>query len=193
MLAGGDEAEESTVTQVRISAEARSDFGKGASRRIRRDGRVPAVIYGEGSELIHVSLPAHDLELALRKPRVVLEVQAPSGAKITKPRDVQRDPVRLTLEHIDLVVITEAEAKERAAIADAIHAAEEAALEAGIDPAAAVVAVEEAIAHGEDPEHAAEHAVTDAEAKAEEYTEANKAAEAAEAAEEEAGGGAAEA
>jgi large subunit ribosomal protein L25 len=167
------------VTQVSISAQARSDFGKGASRRLRRSGRIPAVIYGQGADLMHVSLPGHDLELALRKPRVVLEVQTPSGVRLTKPRDVQRDPVRLFIEHVDLVVITQQEATERAAIAEAIHAAEEAAVEAGIDPATAVAALEDAIAHGEDPGHAAEHAVTDAEAKAEEYSDANRAAEAA--------------
>jgi len=165
------------MTQVSITAEARSDFGKGASRRLRRAGRIPAVIYGHGADLMHVSLPGHDLELALRKPRVVLEVQTPEGVRLTKPRDVQRDPVRLYLEHVDLVVISTAEATQRAAIADAIHAAEEAAAEAGIDPATAVAALEDAIAHGEDPGHAAEHAVTDAEAKAEEYTDANRAAE----------------
>ncbi|MFM8897157.1 MAG: 50S ribosomal protein L25 [Actinomycetales bacterium] len=171
------------MSQVSITAESRSDFGKGAARRLRRAGRIPAVIYGHGAELVHVSLPGHELELALRKPRVVLVVQTPDGTRLTKPRDVQRDPVRLFIEHVDLVVITEGEATERAAIADAIHAAEEAAAEAGIDPATAVAALEDAIAHGEDPEHAAEHAVTDAEAKAEEYSDANRAAEAAAAAE----------
>lgn len=171
------------MTQVSIPAESRTDFGKGASRRLRRSGRIPAVIYGEASELMHVSLPGHDLELALRKPRVVLEVQTPSGTRLTKPRDVQRDPVRLTLEHVDLVVITAAEAADRASFAQAVQEAEAAAVEAGIDPAAAVAAMEDAIAHGEDPSAAAEHAVSDAEAKADEYTEANKATEASEAAE----------
>ncbi len=179
-VAAGEPAEEKVdVNQVSITAESRSDFGKGASRRLRRAGRIPAVIYGGGAELIHISLPAHELEFALRKSRVVLSVQTPGGVRLTKPRDVQRDPVRLYLEHVDLVVITQGEADERAAIADAIHAAEEAAVEAGIDPATAVAALEDAIAHGEDPGHAAEHAVTDAEAKAEEYSDANRAAEAA--------------
>ena len=167
------------MTQISIEAQPRSDFGKGASRRLRRTGRIPAVIYGHGAELMHISLPGHDLELALRKARVVLAVQTAAGVRLTKPRDVQRDPVRQILEHVDLVVITEAEASQRAAIADAIQAAEDAAVEAGMDPAQAVAALEEAISHGEDPGHAAEHAVTDAEAKAEEYSDANRAAEAA--------------
>lgn len=169
------------MTQVSIAAQARTDFGKGASRRLRRAGHIPAVIYGGGSAVEHVALPAHELELALRGPRVVLEVHAPSGVHVVKPRDVQREPVRRFLEHIDLVVIGKEEASERAAIAEAIHSAEEAALEAGMDPAAAAAAVEEALAEGQSPADAADHALADAEAKAEEYSEEYRAAAAAEA------------
>jgi len=178
------------VTTVALSATARSDFGKGAARRIRRDGNIPAVIYGEGDLLVHVAISTHDLDLALRQPRVVLSVTVDGATHLVKPRDIQRDPVRRTLEHIDLVVIDKAEAQERAAMAEAIAVATEAAEEAGLDAAAAVQALEEAVALGEDPAAAAEHAVADAEHKAEEYAEANaaeaaatEAAEAAEAAE----------
>lgn len=161
------------MTTVALTAVSRSDFGKGAARRIRRDGNIPAVIYGEGSELLHVALPTHDLDLALRKPRVVMSVTVDGSTHLVKPRDVQRDPVKRTLEHIDLVVIGKAEAAERAAMAEAIVAATEAAEEAGLDAAAAIQALEEAVAQGEDPLAAAEHAVADAEHKAEEYAEAN--------------------
>ena len=167
---------------VAITAGPRTAFGKGASRQLRRSGQVPAVIYGSGSELLHVALPGHDLQLALRKPRLVLSVAFEGKTILVKPRDVQRDPVRQTLEHIDLVIITEAEAAQRSAVADAIHAAEVAAAEAGIDPAAAAAAVEEAMAHGESAEEAASHALADVREKAEEYSEANKAEAAAEAA-----------
>lgn len=170
------------TTKVSIAAEPRTDFGKGASRRLRREGRIPAVIYGDGSELLHISLPGHDLELALRKPRVVFEIAGPKGVTLVKPRDVQRDPVKRTLEHIDLIIISAAEAQERSDMADAIHAAELAAEEAGIDSAAAVAAMQEAVAHGEDPMAAAAHAVHDVEEQAEAYTEANDAAAAAESA-----------
>ena len=163
------------TTKVSIAAEPRSDFGKGASRRLRRAGRIPAVIYGEGAELIHISLPAHDLELALRKPRVVFEITGVQNVTLTKPRDVQRDPVKRTLEHIDLIIISAVEAQQRSDMADAIHAAEAAAAEAGIDAAAAVAAMEDAVAHGEDPMAAAAHAVSDVEEQAEAYTEANNA------------------
>jgi large subunit ribosomal protein L25 len=174
------------VNTVALSAVPRSDFGKGAARRIRRGGAIPAVIYGEGTDLRHVALPEHDLDLALRRPRVVLEVAIDGSTVLVKPRDVQRDPVRRTLEHVDLVVITKDEAKERGAMADAIAAAAEAAAEAGIDAAAAIQALEEAVAQGEDPAAAAAHAVEDVEHQAEAFAEANVHAEEVEAAEAEA-------
>jgi large subunit ribosomal protein L25 len=177
------------VTTVALSAVPRSDFGKGAARRIRREGNIPAVIYGEGAELVHISLPTHDLALALRRPRVVLEITVDGRTVLVKPRDIQRDPVKRSLEHLDLIIISTEEAKERSDMAKAIQTATDAAEEAGMDAAAAVQALEEAVAAGEDPTAAAEHAVADAEHKAEEYAEAAaheadvEAAEAAEAAE----------
>ena len=87
---------------IRLEAEPRSDFGKGAARKLRRSGRIPVVLYGSGTELVHLSLPGHDLEQALRKPKVTLEIVQGSGTTLTKPRDVQRDPVRRTIEHVDL-------------------------------------------------------------------------------------------
>jgi large subunit ribosomal protein L25 len=101
------------MAQVSIKAEPRSDFGKGAARRIRRSGFVPAVIYGQGTELRHVALPDHELTLALRHPGLVLEVEFEGKKQLVAPRDVQRDPVRRILEHLDLVLITKAEAADR--------------------------------------------------------------------------------
>lgn len=141
---------------------------------------MPAVIYGSGQELVHVALPDHDLNLALRKTRVVLSISFDGKTYLTKPRDVQRDPVRQTLEHVDLVIIDAAEAQQRSDAADAIHAAEVAAAEAGIDPHAAAAAIQDAMAHGESAEEAASHALSDVTGKAQEYSEANAAAAAAE-------------
>lgn len=176
------------MTTVALTAVPRSDFGKGAARRIRREGNIPAVIYGQGTELLHIALPNHDLDLALRKPRVVITVEVDGKSILTKPRDIQRDPVKRSLEHVDLVIITESEAQDRTDMADAIKAATAAAEEAGMDAAAAVQALEEAVAAGENPADAAEHAVADAEHQADAYAEAAshaadvEAAEAAEAA-----------
>jgi large subunit ribosomal protein L25 len=176
------------VTTVAMTAVPRSDFGKGAARRIRREGNIPAVIYGSGTELVHVALPEHDLNLALRKPRVVLSVSFEGSTVLVKPRDIQRDPVKRNLEHIDLVIISSEEAQDRSDMADAIKAATAAAEEAGMDAASVVQALEAAVASGEDAGEAAKHAVSDAEHKAEEYADAAaheadvEAAEAAEAA-----------
>lgn len=115
---------------VRLDAEPRSDFGKGAARRLRRDGRIPAVLYGDDSGLVHLSLPGHDLEQALRRPRVTFEIVRSGGTTLAKPRDVQRDPVRRTLEHVDLIIVTESEARERAVESEALIAEAAAAAEA---------------------------------------------------------------
>jgi len=123
------------VTNVEITAEPRTDFGKGAARRLRRTGNVPAVIYGNDMELVHVAISEHEMDLALRKPRVVLNVTYGGNVYLTKPRDVQRDPVKRNLEHVDLVIITKQEAAIRTSYADAVAKAEIAAAEAGYDSA----------------------------------------------------------
>jgi large subunit ribosomal protein L25 len=103
------------VSQIAITATERSDFGKGAARRLRREGLVPAVIYGHGTQLQHVSLPNHDLDLALRKSYVVLSVTLNGKTILAMPRDIQREPVKRYLEHVDLIVITADEAVARTA------------------------------------------------------------------------------
>ena len=167
------------MTNVDITAEPRSDFGKGAARRLRRSGNVPAVIYGTGIELTHVALDEHEINLALRKPRVVLNISYDGNTYLTKPRDVQRDPVKQHLEHIDLVIITKQEAAIRSTYADAVAKAEIAAAEAGYDAASVIMALEEAVARGEDPLEAVDHAVADVKARAAEMAAAAAAREAA--------------
>ena len=93
------------MSEVRIKAEQRSEFGKGAARRTRRSGHVPGVIYGHGTAPSHVALPGHDLMLALKTPNVLLRVSVDGADVLTLPKSVQRDPVRQTLEHIDLVIV----------------------------------------------------------------------------------------
>lgn len=149
-------------TQVHMSGVMRSDFGKGAARRLRRTGLIPAVIYGRGTAPVHVALDGHDLAQALRKPRIVLALTVDADEYVCAPRDVQRDVVRQVLEHVDLVVIDKAEVQSRAAAAAAIASAEAAAEEAGVDVSSAVAAIEEAIANGQDPEAAAAAAIEEA-------------------------------
>ena len=114
------------MAQVSIKAESRSDFGKGAARRSRRAGLVPAVIYGKGEAPRHVALPDHDLTLALRHPGLVLEVTLDGATMLVAPRDVQRDPVKRVVEHLDLVLLNKAEAAERIEEGKAAEAALEA-------------------------------------------------------------------
>ena len=118
---------------IQIDAAVRTEFGKGASRQYRRDGRIPAVMYGTGSEVRHITLPGHELDLALRIPRVVLDVEVEGTRIIVAPADVQRDPVRTDLLHVDLLLLSDAEVNERHAYADALAAAEANAEEAGED------------------------------------------------------------
>ena len=97
------------MSEVRIVAESRTEFGKGAARRIRRDKKVPAVLYGHGTEPRHISLPGHELMLALKTANVLLTLDINGNDELALPRDVQRDPIRGYLEHVDLVVVTRGE------------------------------------------------------------------------------------
>ena len=98
------------MPEVKIAAEARTEFGKGAARRSRREGKVPAVLYGHGTETRHLSLPGHDLMLALKTPNVLLRLDGlKSGSNLALPKAVQRDPVRGFLEHVDLILVRSGE------------------------------------------------------------------------------------
>jgi len=98
------------VPEVKIAAEARTEFGKGAARRIRRGGKVPAVLYGHGTETRHLTLPGHDMMLALKTPNVLLRLEGlKSGSDLALPKAVQRDPIKGFLEHVDLILVRRGE------------------------------------------------------------------------------------
>jgi large subunit ribosomal protein L25 len=98
------------VPEVRIEAEPRTEFGKGAARRTRRAGRVPAVIYGHGAEVRHLSLPQHELMLALKTPNVLIRLEGlPGRAGLALPKAVQRDPLKGSIEHVDLIEVRRGE------------------------------------------------------------------------------------
>ena len=92
-----------------MAAEARESFGKGAARKLRQAGKVPAVIYGHGEDPTHVSLPAHEMMLVARRANALLELDLGSDKKLVLVKDVQRDPVRQIIEHVDLVVVRKGE------------------------------------------------------------------------------------
>jgi large subunit ribosomal protein L25 len=97
------------VPEVRIQAELRTEFGKGAARATRRAGRVPAIIYGHGAETRHLSLPQHQLMLALKTPNALFRLEGLGVAQLALPKAVQRDPLKGTIEHVDLVVVRSGE------------------------------------------------------------------------------------
>ncbi|GAA1459111.1 50S ribosomal protein L25/general stress protein Ctc [Nocardiopsis exhalans] len=100
------------MSEVRIAAEPRTEFGKGASRRARRAGKVPAVLYGHGTEPRHLNLPGHDLMLALKTPNVLIRLEGLDKDNLALPKSVQRDAIKGFLEHIDLLVVSKGEKVE---------------------------------------------------------------------------------
>jgi len=93
----------------KVSADLREKFGKGFARRLRVDGKIPAVIYGHGTDPVHVALPAHEMTLLLRKANQVLEIDLAGTTHLALVKDVQRDPVRQIIEHLDLIVVVKGE------------------------------------------------------------------------------------
>jgi len=94
------------VPEVPIAAEPRTEFGKGPARRERRAGRVPAVLYGHGTNPRHVSLPGHEVLLALRTPNVLIRLDGLSGgSQLALPKAVQRHAIKGTVEHVDLLLV----------------------------------------------------------------------------------------
>jgi len=96
-------------SEVKIAAEPRTEFGKGAARRIRRADKVPAVLYGHGTDPVHVSLPGHDLMLALKTANALLSIELDGQSQLALPKQVQRDPIKGFIEHADLLIVRKGE------------------------------------------------------------------------------------
>ncbi|WP_288785936.1 50S ribosomal protein L25/general stress protein Ctc [uncultured Microbacterium sp.] len=99
----------STETDTHVVAEPRENFGKGYARRLRAAGKIPAVIYGHGTDPVHVSLPGHQVSLLIRRANAVLELDVAGKQQLTLVKDVQKDPVHQIIEHIDLLVVKKGE------------------------------------------------------------------------------------
>ena len=99
----------STETDTKVTAELREQFGKGFARRLRAAGKIPAVIYGHGADPVHVALPGHQTALLIRRANALLELDVDGTQHLTLVKDVQRDPVRQVIEHIDLLVVRKGE------------------------------------------------------------------------------------
>ncbi len=97
------------MPEVKLTAELRTEFGKGAARRIRRADKIPAVLYGHGTDPVHITLPGHETLLALRVANALLSIDVDGSAQLALPKQVQRDPLKHTIEHVDLVIVRRGE------------------------------------------------------------------------------------
>jgi len=97
------------VSEVKLTAQPRTEFGKGAARRLRRADMVPAVLYGHGTDPVHVALPGHATMMALKQSNALFELDVAGKSTLALPKDVQRDPLRGFIEHVDLLIVRRGE------------------------------------------------------------------------------------
>ena len=147
------------MAQVRLDAKLRTEFGKGPARRIRRAHWIPAVIYGPETDPVHISVPGHDLMMALKQPQVILDIDVNGDTLHVAPKYVQKDPVRQVIEHVDLLVLTRKEVRERLVVGAAVERAEAAAAAEELDSVQVVLAVRELLDEGLDPDEAIAKAI----------------------------------
>lgn len=95
--------------EATLNVEIRTSFGKGAARKIRAADKIPAVLYGHGTEPVHLTLPGHQTMLLTRKANAVLNLSIEGKDQLALVKDVQTDPVRRIIEHIDLVIVKKGE------------------------------------------------------------------------------------
>ncbi|SDY03048.1 LSU ribosomal protein L25P [Micromonospora pattaloongensis] len=100
------------MSEVKISAEPRTEFGKGGARRTRRAGKVPAVLYGHGEKPKHIALPAREFAAAIRHggANQLFTIEITDGTQaLALPKAIQRDPIKDTFEHVDLLLVRRGE------------------------------------------------------------------------------------
>ncbi|MGW8567894.1 50S ribosomal protein L25/general stress protein Ctc [Isoptericola sp. NPDC055881] len=97
------------MSDIKLAAEARTEFGKGAARRIRRENKIPAVLYGHGTDPLHITLPGHETMLAVRHSNALFTIELDDVSEMAVVKDIQRDAVRGTIEHIDLLLVKRGE------------------------------------------------------------------------------------
>jgi large subunit ribosomal protein L25 len=130
----------------KITAETRTEFGKGAARRIRREDKIPAVIYGHGNEPVHVTLPGHQTMMALKHggSNALLELDVEGSEQLALAKEVQVDPIRRVIEHIDFVAVRRG---EKVTVDVPIHVVGDAASETLVVTENAVISVEAEATH----------------------------------------------
>ena len=93
------------MSDNKLVAIPRTKFGKGAARSIRREGNIPAVMYGHGTDPVHISLPGHQTMMALKVANALLTIEIDGVDQLALAKDIQRDAIRPVIEHVDLVVV----------------------------------------------------------------------------------------
>jgi large subunit ribosomal protein L25 len=99
------------VSEVRIAAEPRTEFGKGGARRTRRAGKIPAVLYGHGQPPRHLALPAREFAHAIKGggANTLLTLEMDGASELALPKAIQRHPIRGDFEHVDLLLVRRGE------------------------------------------------------------------------------------
>ena len=97
------------MSEIKIVATLRENFGKGAARKLRATHQTPAVIYGHGHATRHISLPAHEIALALRHKNALLELSIEGKTELVLVKMASKDPVTQIIEHVDLVEVIKGE------------------------------------------------------------------------------------
>ena len=97
------------MSEIKLVAETRTQFGKGAARKIRRDNKIPAVLYGHGTQPVHITLPGHDTMMALKTANALVDIEIDGTSQLALAKDIQRDPIKPVIEHVDLVVVRRGE------------------------------------------------------------------------------------
>ncbi len=97
------------MSEVKLVATTRTEFGKGAARRLRRANQIPAVIYGHGTEPLHVALPGHETMLAVKQANALFSIELDGKTTLALTKDVQREPVKNVIEHVDLLIVRSGE------------------------------------------------------------------------------------
>jgi large subunit ribosomal protein L25 len=128
----------------KLTVEVRTEFGKGFARRLRAAGKIPAVIYGHGTEPQHVALPGHETALIIRKANQVLDLQIGGKSQLALVKDVQKDPVHQIIEHLDLIVVR---AGEKVVVDIPVHLEGESAPETSVNQDANTISLEVEATH----------------------------------------------
>ena len=97
------------MPEIKLVAEKRTRFGKGAARKIRRERKIPAVLYGHGTAPVHITLPGHDTMMALKTANALLDIEVDGQSQLALAKDVQRDAIKPVIEHVDLVIVRRGE------------------------------------------------------------------------------------